>query len=98
MEEFFVVEDLHNIGPHYDKTLLAWYKNFENAWPHLKEKYDERFRRMWRFYLLSSAAGFRSRNTQLWQIVMTKNGREQPDCRVSEKIMSNSLENREVYI
>jgi cyclopropane-fatty-acyl-phospholipid synthase len=82
MEGLFVMEDLHNIGPDYDKTLLAWYNNFESAWDSLQRTYDERFRRMWRFYLLSSAGGFRSRSTQLWQIVMTKPGVPQPTCRV----------------
>ncbi|MBA7582197.1 Cyclopropane-fatty-acyl-phospholipid synthase [subsurface metagenome] len=83
MEGLFVMEDLHNFGPDYDKTLMAWYGNFEKAWPRLKEKYNERFYRMWKFYLLSSAGGFRSRYNQLWQIVMTKTGRVQPDCRIS---------------
>ena len=83
MEGLFVMEDWHNIGPHYDRTLLAWYANFEKAWPELKNRYDERFRRMWRFYLLSCAGGFRSRSLQLWQIVMTRKGTPQPDCRVS---------------
>jgi cyclopropane-fatty-acyl-phospholipid synthase len=83
MEGTFVVEDWHNFGPDYDKTLMAWYQNFNNAWPELKEKYGDRFYRMWRFYLLSSAGGFRSRSQQLWQIVMTKTGRSQPDCRMS---------------
>jgi cyclopropane-fatty-acyl-phospholipid synthase len=83
MEGLFVMEDWHNFGPDYDKTLMAWYGNFEKAWPRLKEKYDEHFYRMWKFYLLSSAGGFRSRYNQLWQIVMTKTGRVQPDCRIS---------------
>jgi cyclopropane-fatty-acyl-phospholipid synthase len=83
MEGIFVMEDWHNIGPNYDKTLMAWCANFDNAWPSLKDKYDERFRRMWRYYLLSSAGGFRSRSQQLWQIVMTRQGTAQPDCRVS---------------
>lgn len=78
MEGVFVMEDWHNFGPDYDKTLMAWYDNFEKAWPDLRDKYGERFYRMWRFYLLSSAGGFRSRSTQLWQIVMTKHGRKQP--------------------
>ena len=82
MEGIFVIEDLHNIGPHYDKTLMAWHANFEAAWPELKKKYDERFYRMWRFYLLSSAGGFRARQSQLWQFVMTKPGTPQPNCRV----------------
>jgi cyclopropane-fatty-acyl-phospholipid synthase len=83
MEGVFIVEDLHNIGPHYDPTLMAWHANFEKAWPDLKEKYGERFYRMWRYYLLTSAGGFRSRNQQLWQIVFTRMGTAQPDCRFS---------------
>ncbi|HHJ52413.1 MAG TPA: cyclopropane fatty acyl phospholipid synthase [Caldithrix abyssi] len=83
MEGLFVMEDWHSFGPDYDKTLMAWYANFEAAWPELKDKYGERFYRMWRYYLLSSAGGFRARQTQLWQIVMTKLGREQPECRFS---------------
>lgn len=83
VEGLFVIEDLHNIGPHYDPTLMAWHANFENAWPNLKEKYGDRFYRMWRYYLLTSAGGFRSRNQQLWQIVFTRIGARQPDCRFS---------------
>ncbi len=83
MEGLFVMEDWHNFGPHYDPTLLAWHHNFEAAWPELKDKYGERFRRMWNYYLLSSAGGFRARQTQLWQVVMTKQGQPQPDCRIS---------------
>jgi cyclopropane-fatty-acyl-phospholipid synthase len=83
IEGLFVMEDWHNFGPDYDKTLMAWYQNFNNAWPVLRGKYGDRFYRMWRYYLLSSAGGFRSRSNQLWQIVMTKTGREKPDCRIS---------------
>ena len=83
MEGLFVIEDLHNIGPHYDPTLMAWHANFEKAWPDLKEKYGDRFYRMWRYYLLTSAGGFRSRSQQLWQIVFTRMGTPQPDCRFS---------------
>jgi cyclopropane-fatty-acyl-phospholipid synthase len=81
MEGLFIVEDWHNFGPHYDRTLMAWHANFEAAWPELKANYDERFYRMWRYYLLSCAGGFRARNNQLWQIVMTRPGSPQPNCR-----------------
>jgi cyclopropane-fatty-acyl-phospholipid synthase len=81
MEGKFVMEDWHNFGPYYDNTLMAWHKNFNDAWPRLKGKYDERFHRMWNYYLLSSAGGFRSRSQQLWQIVMTRPGTPQPECR-----------------
>jgi cyclopropane-fatty-acyl-phospholipid synthase len=74
MAGLFVMEDWHNFGPHYDPTLMAWHANFNPAWPELKEKYGERFRRMWNYYLLSSAGGFRSRTQQLWQIVFTRTG------------------------
>lgn len=83
MQGIFVMEDWHNIGPHYDPTLMAWAANFDRAWPSLQGRYSERFRRMWRYYLLSSAGGFRSRSQQLWQIVMTRQGTPQPDCRIS---------------
>jgi len=62
---------------------MAWHANFEAAWPDLEARYGQRFYRMWRYYLLSSAGGFRSRSTQLWQMVMTRPGSPQPDCRVS---------------
>lgn len=74
INDLFVLEDWHNFGPYYDLTLRAWYENFEKAWPQLKEKYGERFRRMWRFYLLSIAGAFRARKTQLWQIVLSPHG------------------------
>ena len=83
MEEQFVMEDWQNFGPYYDPTLMAWHSNFENAWPELKKNYDERFHRMWCYYLLASAGGFRSRNMQLWQIVFTRTGTMHPECRFS---------------
>ncbi len=83
MEGIFVMEDWHNFGPHYDRTLMAWHDNFEKAWPKHRDRYGERFYRMWKFYLLSCAGTFRSRLNQLWQITMTPQGRAQPDCRLS---------------
>jgi len=73
-EGYFVMEDWHNFGSDYDKTLMAWHTNFSNAWPELEKKYGERFGRMWNFYLLSCAASFRARTNQLWQIVFSKDG------------------------
>ncbi len=40
-EGLFVIEDLHNLGPHYDKTLMAWYNNFQNAWTGLEDRFDD---------------------------------------------------------
>jgi len=73
-EGLFIMEDWHNIGSDYDKTLMAWHVNFENGWDSLKSHYDERFHRMWRYYLLSCAGSFRARISQLWQIVYSVNG------------------------
>jgi cyclopropane-fatty-acyl-phospholipid synthase len=73
-EGLFVIEDWHNFGADYDRTLMAWRRNFEMAWPRLREKYGERFYRMWRFYLSASAATFRCRRNQLWQIVLSPDG------------------------
>ena len=70
----FVIEDWHNFGADYDRTLLAWERNFTAHWPRLQPRYDERFRRMWRYYLLSCAGTFRARHNQLWQIVLSKDG------------------------
>lgn len=69
-----LIEDLQNFGPDYDRTLLSWYANFERAWPSLRQRYGERFFRMWRFYLLSFAGAFRARHLQLWQLVLSPRG------------------------
>ena len=74
-EGHFVVEDVHNFGPDYDRTLMAWQRNFEAAWPRLRDHYDERFRRLWRYYLLTCAGAFRARWSQLFQVVLTVPGR-----------------------
>ena len=73
-ERVFVMEDWHNFGPDYDKTLMAWFRNVEAAWPELEPKYGERFHRMWTFYLSTAAALFRTRRNQLWQIVFSHEG------------------------
>jgi len=73
-EKSFVLEDWHNFGPDYDRTLMTWHENFVNNWDKLKSGLSERFYRMWTYYLLSAAAAFRSRRCQLWQIVLSQNG------------------------
>ena len=70
----FVVEDLHNFGADYDRTLMAWCANVEAAWPRLANQMGERFHRMWRYYLMSCAGAFRARDIQLWQWVMSREG------------------------
>ena len=75
LDDCFLIEDWHNFGPDYDKTLMAWWQRFDAAWPALADRYDERFYRMWRYYLLSCAGFFRSRQGQLWQLVLAKRTR-----------------------
>ena len=70
-EQLFVLEDWQNLGPDYDRTLMAWHERFEAAWPSLKARYNERTYRMFRYYLLICAGTFRSRNTQLWQVTFS---------------------------
>ena len=76
-EELFVLEDVHNFGLDYDKTLMSWHKNISEKWDEIPE-YDIRFKRMWNYYLLASAAGFRSRSLNLNQYVFRKEGKLEP--------------------
>ena len=73
-EGLWVIEDVHSFGVDYDRTLMAWSENFERHWPEIAARYGERFRRMWHFWLMASAANFRARKTQLWQIVLSPKG------------------------
>ncbi|MGA1047417.1 MAG: cyclopropane fatty acyl phospholipid synthase [Minisyncoccia bacterium] len=71
-ESILTIQDLHNIGLDYDSTLMAWYENFKQSWPEIKDKYGEDFYRLWEYYLLSCAGSFRAGYLQLWQMVFTK--------------------------
>lgn len=75
-EGMFMIEDIHSFGPYYAKTLTEWNKNFQKAWPTLKKDYDERFKRMWEYYLRIFIGTFEARLNQLWQIVYRKLGSE----------------------
>lgn len=73
-EGLFVMEDWHNFGSYYDKTLMAWFENFNKNWDKIKDKYGETFYKMWKYYLQTCAGAFRARDLQLWQIVFSKKG------------------------
>lgn len=73
-EGIFIIEDAHNFGAYYEPTLMAWERNFHAAWPQFRDRYGERFCRMWRYYLLGCAGAFRSRSLQLFQFVLSKEG------------------------
>lgn len=75
---FFVLEDWHAFGQDYDRTLMAWWEGFDSRWPEIsKLGYDERFYRMWKFYLHSCAGFFRARRGHLWQLVLSKPSRRE---------------------
>lgn len=73
-ERLFVLEDVHNFGADYDRTLMAWERNFTAEWHRFSDRYGERFGRMWRYYLLGCAGAFRARSLQLFQFVFSKDG------------------------
>lgn len=70
--DHFVMEDWHNFGADYDKTLMAWHARFMDAWPGLAGNYSERFKRMFSYYLNACAGAFRARDLQLWQVVFSR--------------------------
>lgn len=74
LEDRFILEDWQNFGADYDRTLMQWFRNFQENWVSLRDGYDERFFRMWKYYLLSCAGAFRARANQLWQIVLSPRG------------------------
>jgi cyclopropane-fatty-acyl-phospholipid synthase len=64
-----------DITAHYPPTLAAWRERFLGAWERLRPRgYDERFRRLWDFYLSSSEAGFRERRIGDVQALFAKPG------------------------
>jgi cyclopropane-fatty-acyl-phospholipid synthase len=72
IQDCFVVEHFENIGAGYAPTFHAWYENFVTAWPDIKERYDERFYRMWIYYLVYCEATFKHRVSHVWHFVMRK--------------------------
>ncbi len=68
----FRLIDFENLRLHYALTLEEWWKRYEDHKAEVVKMYDKRFYRMWRFYLASSAAGFRFGDLELGQFVFTK--------------------------
>ena len=91
-ERLFIMDDLHNFGPDYDKTLMKWHENFERNREKIAKispAFDERFLRMWKYFLLNCAGAFRARKLQLFQFVFTKYGTanvyDRPVCAYREQ-------------
>ncbi len=79
-ESRLIIEDVHNFGPDYDHTLMAWFRNFDRSWPKLKDHYSDRFYRIWKYYLHLCAGAFRARDLQLWQIVLSNTRNASPSA------------------
>lgn len=71
-EAHFVMEDWHNFGADYDRTLMAWHSRFLACWPDIAENYSDRFKKMFSYYLNACAGAFRARDIQLWQVVFSR--------------------------
>jgi cyclopropane-fatty-acyl-phospholipid synthase len=62
-------------GESYSQTLRRWYDTFNEKWDQVAELgFDDRFRRMWNYYLTSCAATFHSGNCDVTQITVTRPG------------------------
>jgi cyclopropane-fatty-acyl-phospholipid synthase len=60
-------------GQSYSETLRRWHGRFEDAWGEIQALgFDERFRRMWSFYLTSCAAAFRTGTTDVTQVTLQR--------------------------
>jgi cyclopropane-fatty-acyl-phospholipid synthase len=60
-------------GQSYSETLRRWHHDFNAAWAEIAPLgFDDRFRRMWNFYLTSCAAAFRTGTTDVAQVTMRR--------------------------
>lgn len=73
-QDVLLMEDWHSFPQDYDRTFLCWYENLSAAWEQFRGRHDERFFRMWRYFLLCAAGVFRARMQQIWQIVFSVKG------------------------
>lgn len=68
-----VIHSINDIGTHYARTLADWRKRFIKSWPELdKNKFDERFYRLWLFYFAYCEGAFRTRATSTVHLVARK--------------------------
>jgi len=74
VEGLMIIEDWHNLGADYDRTLMCWFERFDRSWPRLRDRYGDRFYRMWKCYLLTCAGAFRARAAQVFQLVLSPRG------------------------
>ncbi len=68
-----IVSDTETLIRHYDKTLESWLERFLNKRNEVKDLFDEKFVKMWEFYLASCAAAFRYKDLAVFQLQIVKN-------------------------
>ena len=68
-----IVSDTETLIRHYDKTLESWLERFLGKRQEVKDLFDEKFVKMWEFYLASCAAAFRYRDLAVFQLQIVKN-------------------------
>jgi len=69
----FVWTGIERFGRDYADTLAEWHANFDAHWPSIRPLgFDERFRKLWKFYLSYCEAGFRTQRTDVVQLALTK--------------------------
>ena len=68
-----IVSDSETLIRHYDKTLENWLQRFLDKKKEVKDLFDEKFIKMWEFYLASCAAAFRYRDLAVFQLQIVKN-------------------------
>ena len=68
-----IVSDTETLIRHYDKTLENWLERFLSRKKEVKDLFDEKFVKMWEFYLASCAAAFRYRDLAVFQLQIVKN-------------------------
>lgn len=66
--------DAENLRLHYARTLEHWWDRYERAVPQVQSRYGDRFARMWRLYLVSALASFRTGWMQLFQLTFARGG------------------------
>jgi cyclopropane-fatty-acyl-phospholipid synthase len=67
-----IVTDIEVLRLHYAYTLADWRRRFVANWDRAKELYDERFCRMWEFYLAGAEMGFRHQGLMVFQLQLAK--------------------------
>src|SRR3546814_11485888 len=90
---------------HYAETLVHWFRRFSDRRQEIAALYDERFCRMWEFYLATSESAFRAQGHMNFQIQLAKRDADVPltrdyitdQDRKSRDISSPSVHDRELY-